>query len=435
MPIISNQIIYKEHGNPSKVLQLEDISLADIALQNSEVLVRWLAAPINPSDLYQIEGNFGIEPKLPAVGGNEGCGIIEKIGPGASTVRPGDAVIPNGLCGLGTWRTYGIHDEKFLFKLDDAEGGLFHNIMGDCSLVAASMLINPPTAYRMLKDFVDLQRGDYVVQNGANSSVGRYVIQLCHIWGYKSINVIRNRPDVEELKIDLNELGADKVYTRKSPTVSSRAFGPTAKTWVVPAGGAPLGFSVSGAERGPLRGPRSAPETENPRGAGPATAGPFTHLAACSGPLWYWDGLGLACVESMFVDIANDELKGVHLALDCVGGQAGAALTLAVEEGGYFVSYGSMSGEESPKVTRKDIQVKTFAIAKWYNQRGNEKERRELYAEIGNLIQSAQLKGPVFSQRKITEFHEAIRASQEKSNTKQIFIFAHSNTSRPMKSR
>ncbi|KAI1721809.1 hypothetical protein Ddc_08278 [Ditylenchus destructor] len=50
---------------------------------------------------------------------------------------------------------------------------------------------------------------------------------------------------------------------------------------------------------GPLRGPRSAPETENPRGVGPAAAGPFTHLAACSGPLWYWDGLGLACVESM----------------------------------------------------------------------------------------------------------------------------------------
>ncbi|KAI1708398.1 hypothetical protein Ddc_14366 [Ditylenchus destructor] len=98
------------------------------------------------------------------------------------------------------------------------------------------------------------------------------------------------------------------------PTVSSRAFGPTAKRWVVPAGGCPLGFSDTGPDVfwvrrlrrriqktsfGPLRGPRSGPETENPRGAGPAAAGPFTHLAACSGPLWYWDGLGLACVESM----------------------------------------------------------------------------------------------------------------------------------------
>ncbi|KAI1723709.1 zinc-binding dehydrogenase domain-containing protein [Ditylenchus destructor] len=352
MPIMSKQIVYKEHGDPSKVLQLEDISLVDTSLQNSDVLVRWLAAPINPSDMYQIEGNFGTEPKLPAVGGNEGCGIIEKIGHGVSTVRPGDVVIPNGLCGLGTWRTHGIHNEKYLFKLDDAEGGLCPNIVGNCPLVAASMLINPPTAYRMLKEFVDLQRGDYVVQNGANSSVGRYVIQLCRIFGYKSINVIRNRPDVEGLKRDLNELGADKIYT-----------------------------------------------------------------------------------QDEFVDIANDELKGVHLALDCVGGQAGAALTLALEEGGYFVSYGSMSGAERQKVTRKDIQVKSFAIAKWYNQRGNEKERRELYAEIGNLVQSGQLKGPVYTQRKITEFKEAIRASQEKSNTKQIFILGQCNTSRPMKSR
>ncbi|KAI1691365.1 hypothetical protein Ddc_24292 [Ditylenchus destructor] len=105
------------------------------------------------------------------------------------------------------------------------------------------------------------------------------------------------------------------------PTVSSRACGPTAKTWVVPAVGAPLGFSAqvfsfggrlfsswrfAPARKkifGPLRGPRSAPETENPRGAGVAAATPFTHLAACSGPLWYWDDLGLACVESVYLSL------------------------------------------------------------------------------------------------------------------------------------
>lgn len=38
--------------------------------------------------------------------------------------------------------------------------------------------VNPPTAYRMLKDFVNLKAGDLVVQNGANSSVGRCVIQV-----------------------------------------------------------------------------------------------------------------------------------------------------------------------------------------------------------------------------------------------------------------
>lgn len=38
--------------------------------------------------------------------------------------------------------------------------------------------MNPPTAYRMLKDFVDLKPGDTVIQNGANSAVGKAVIQV-----------------------------------------------------------------------------------------------------------------------------------------------------------------------------------------------------------------------------------------------------------------
>lgn len=41
--------------------------------------------------------------------------------------------------------------------------------------------VNPPTAYRMLADFVDLKPGDLVVQNGASSNVGRAVIQVCYI--------------------------------------------------------------------------------------------------------------------------------------------------------------------------------------------------------------------------------------------------------------
>jgi trans-2-enoyl-CoA reductase len=45
---------------------------------------------------------------------------------------------------------------------------------------AATLLINPPTAYCMLKEFIDLDVGDVVIQNCANSAVGRDVIQLAH---------------------------------------------------------------------------------------------------------------------------------------------------------------------------------------------------------------------------------------------------------------
>lgn len=58
---------------------------------------------------------------------------------------------------------------------------------------AATLQVNPPTAYRMLKDFVNLRPGDTVIQNGANSAVGQAVIQLAAAWGVNTINVVRSR--------------------------------------------------------------------------------------------------------------------------------------------------------------------------------------------------------------------------------------------------
>jgi len=79
---------------------------------------------------------------------------------------------------------------------------LILQIPKDVGLVEASMMnVNPCTAYRMLKDFVQLKPGDTVIQNGGNSAVGQLVIQLCKIWNYKTINVIRDRPNVQELKV------------------------------------------------------------------------------------------------------------------------------------------------------------------------------------------------------------------------------------------
>ena len=43
---------------------------------------------------------------------------------------------------------------------------------------AALMRANPGTAYLLLTDIVDLQPGDWVVQNAANSNVGRMVIRF-----------------------------------------------------------------------------------------------------------------------------------------------------------------------------------------------------------------------------------------------------------------
>lgn len=84
---------------------------------------------------------------------------------------------------------------------------------------AATLSINPPTALRMMSDFVDLNpetrsAGDHwLIQNGANSAVGTSVIQLAREWGVKTINLIRSREDNESLKKELENLGATHVMT------------------------------------------------------------------------------------------------------------------------------------------------------------------------------------------------------------------------------
>jgi trans-2-enoyl-CoA reductase len=110
--------------------------------------------------------------------------------------------------GFGTWRTHALAEEKDILRVEKE---------GLTEIQAATVGVNPTTAYRMLKDFETLEGGkDWFIQNGANSGVGRAAIQLGRGWGLKSINVIRDRDNAEEtekMKKELVGLGATKVIT------------------------------------------------------------------------------------------------------------------------------------------------------------------------------------------------------------------------------
>ena len=67
--------------------------------------------------------------------------------------------------------------------------------------------VNPATAYLLLTDFVAPQPGQWVIQNGANSGVGRAVIPIAKSLGLKTVNVVRRAELVDEIKA----LGGDIV--------------------------------------------------------------------------------------------------------------------------------------------------------------------------------------------------------------------------------
>ncbi|KAL3077123.1 hypothetical protein niasHS_013112 [Heterodera schachtii] len=202
----STKIIYEQNGNPAEVLKLSNEKIDQNAIGANEVFVRWMASPINPSDINQIQGVYPIKPPLPAVAGNEGCARVEKIGSNVRELKVGDIVLPTN-AGLGTWLTHGIYQSTQLFPIDSS-------LQLD-SIATAMLQVNPSTAYRMLHDYAKLIPGDIVVQNGGNSAVGRFVIQMCRNLGFQSISVVRDRPQINEMKDELKQLGATEVFTEE----------------------------------------------------------------------------------------------------------------------------------------------------------------------------------------------------------------------------
>src|SRR5215831_10520535 len=69
----------------------------------------------------------------------------------------------------------------------------------------AMLRINPATALLLLTDVVPLKPGDWIIQNVANSAVGRLVIRLARPRGVKTVNVVRR----ESLFGELKALGGD----------------------------------------------------------------------------------------------------------------------------------------------------------------------------------------------------------------------------------
>src|SRR5207245_3062858 len=82
---------------------------------------------------------------------------------------------------------------------------------------SAMLAINPPAAALLLSEYVNLKPGEWVVQNAANSGVGRWVIAFAKNRGLKTVNIVR-RP---ELVPELEAIGGDLVVV-DSPDVPER---------------------------------------------------------------------------------------------------------------------------------------------------------------------------------------------------------------------
>ena len=182
---------YHTSGNPAEVLQIDQVPVESPG--PGQVQLQMLYAPINPADINMIEGKYGEARPLPDVPGNEGAGRVLAVGEGVAGIKAGQLMLVD----REAWRGRGNWDAQSLTPVSE---GLDER--------QASMLrVNPPTAWRMLHDIVELLPGDWVAQNAATSGVGRAVVEIAKDRGWRILCVIR-RPEAAK---ELLALGADAV--------------------------------------------------------------------------------------------------------------------------------------------------------------------------------------------------------------------------------
>lgn len=184
---------YSRYGEPGDVIEIVEIDHGP--LNDDEVRIHVEVVPVNLDDLYYMRNVLGFHKPLPAIPGNRGVGKIIEVGLAITDFRVGDRVyLPPW---YGTWQQQMKVTTWHLFRAP-ADGDPVQLALAQGNLM---------TSYFALKDIVPVDRGEWIIQNGANSSCGGYIIQLAKMWGIKTVNIVR-RPEVTD---KLNRLGADVV--------------------------------------------------------------------------------------------------------------------------------------------------------------------------------------------------------------------------------
>ena len=80
-------------------LAVRDVELTE--LKFGQVLVKVLVSGLCGAQLHEIRGHKGNAKFLPHLMGHEGCGIVEEVGLGVTTVKPGDKVVMHWRLGEG----------------------------------------------------------------------------------------------------------------------------------------------------------------------------------------------------------------------------------------------------------------------------------------------------------------------------------------------
>jgi NADPH:quinone reductase-like Zn-dependent oxidoreductase len=198
--------VFERFGDPKEVLQVRDVPVPHPG--PGEVRVRMIMSPVNPSDLLVVRGRYGVLPPLPATPGFEGVGVVDEEGPGLiGRLVKGKRVIAINSAG-GNWAEYAVIPARQARPVPD-------DIPDE---QAAAAFVNPATVLALARHVLRVRRGEWLLQSAAGSTLGRMMIKLGRHDGFKTLNVVRRRDAVDELKA----LGGDAVISSEDGPIDEQ---------------------------------------------------------------------------------------------------------------------------------------------------------------------------------------------------------------------
>ena len=177
-----------ETGGP-EVLRLEELPVPEPG--PGEVLVRLEAIGVNFIDTYKRKGLYPVP--LPFTLGEEGAGVVEKVGEGVVGVRPGDRVAFANV--QGAYAEYLVVPAERLVPVPE----------GLDPKLAAAALLQGMTVHYLLKSTYPVAPGDQVLVHAGAGGVGQLLIQ----WAKRLGATVYATASTEEKRWLCLQAGAD----------------------------------------------------------------------------------------------------------------------------------------------------------------------------------------------------------------------------------
>jgi len=173
-------------GGP-EVLELNEIPTPKPG--PGQILVRVLAAGVNPYDTYMRNGTYAIKPALPYIPGSDAAGTVEGVGDGVKKVKPGDRVYTAKTL-TGAYAEYALADESQIYplpqKISFAQG--------------AALWVPYGTAYTALHHHAEARAGETLLIHGASGGVGIAAVQFARAQGLKVLGTAGTQRGLELAK-------------------------------------------------------------------------------------------------------------------------------------------------------------------------------------------------------------------------------------------